>query len=91
MTALRHTPLRHRMLAEVNAGTVAQLNNYWQWDDPSGSMQVGEVLALQALAEAGLIFVEGIPGDGLSWREVYARAAGRARLYEWDVTYGEML
>jgi hypothetical protein len=90
VSTLRRTELRHKLLAEVAAGNVAQFGEKWTWGHTSEPMTRGEVRAMNELDWDGHTKVAVSFLDASPWRAVELYETGRALLSEWDAQYGKV-
>lgn len=96
MSALKHTPLRHRMLAEGDAERLmrvwmdfAMTRTEWRWRNSSTSLTAAESRALGELDRAGLLYIHSRLGPSVSApTRVELGRTGSALLSEWNEKHG---
>lgn len=99
MAALKHTPLRHRMLAEVDAERLmrvwvdmAMTQTAWRWRDLSDGLTAAESRAVGELDRAGLLYVHARLGPSVrAPQRVELARAGGAYLTAWNAKHGDQL
>lgn len=89
MTELKHTPLRHKMLAETDAGNVAEAHGSWTWGDRDADMTNGESRVLGALRLGDAVVVDLGSEDGSHWYNVVLTEHGQTLLAEWNDKHGK--
>jgi hypothetical protein len=88
MGELKYTPTRHRMLAEVDSGNVAEVGGSWTWGDRDAAMSNGESRVLGALRLGAAVVVDLGNEDGSQWYNVVLTEQGQALLAEWNSKHG---
>lgn len=91
MSDLKHTELRHKLLAAVAAGKVCQFYEMWEWADRSDVHMVRrDATGLTGLRNQNLLEVTLVTSDRSPWRSVATTDAGSTLLSEWDTQYGKV-
>lgn len=92
MSGLKRTELRHKLLAEVAAGDIAEFDGSWVRGGRYERISATESLTLGELENSYLIYVDTACGGNMVelWLPVYAQKSGSALLSEWNTKYGKV-
>lgn len=95
MSDLKRTELRHKMLAAVAEGGIAEFDGYWiraSRDGQNERLSSTESRVLDELGDSSHIYVDTTCGGNQVelWLPVDIRDAGSRLLSEWDARYGEV-